>query len=100
MERMSMQKLKLYKIDEDMGGPESYVAARHHGEALSLLIELAGGEPETEEFTVTFVPDDQAPDVRVQQSAEAGDREDLLLIELLDRARKRGKAELLSSSEF
>lgn len=95
-----MGTINLYLVIEEGGGPESYVAARHHGEALSLVIDLAGGEPEAEEFTVTHIRDEKCPDVKVQQSEDREKPDGYLLLELLVKAREKGAAELLSSSEF
>ena len=39
-------------------------------------------------------------DLKVQDSAEEGDGDDLFLIECLARARAQGKAQLLSTTEF
>jgi len=56
--------LSCFKIDEDDGCVISYMAARHHAEALSLCLELTDGDTDSETFTVTLIPDDKVPDFK------------------------------------
>lgn len=92
--------LKCFKIDEECGCAIHYMAARHHGEALNTYLELTGGDTDAETFAVTLIDDTKVPQVKVQDSAEEGDGDDLSLIECLARARAQGRAQLLSTTEF
>lgn len=91
--------LNCYFIDD--GGAEVYMAARHAGEALSVYVELQGGDCDAEEFTVARVPDANVPsDKKIAQSEDAERPDGYTLREALDKARREGKAQLLSTSEF
>ena len=89
--------LNCFKIDEEAGCAIHYMAARHHGQALSLYLDETGGT-DSVVFTVTLIPDDKVPGFKVLESDDGNG--DLFLIECLARARATGVAQMLCTSEF
>ena len=99
-ERTVEQRATLHCYFIDDGGAEAYVAAEHAGEALHVYVSLQGGDCDSGEFTVSLVPDDKVPDFKIQQSEDAERPAGYTLREMLEKARRGGRAEILSTSEF
>lgn len=90
--------LQCYFIDD--GDTQSYVAARHAGEALCVYVDLQGGDCDSSEFTVSLVSDEKIPDLKIQQSEDREQPQGYTLREALEKTRRGGRAEILSTSEF